>query len=606
MWGALPRTRRDAGLRARCGSGATTTLGCGAGAQRRLPAPHHRAGVSACSCPRHGESGRVPGRAQEGCTSSRGQSRAALNATELNGKHGELLEYDAEAQRWAVELSEGGSIRVRAPNLVVLSRDDCLPSLHAVVMLSRGKIRQESGDGEAAEAALGKMALLDTTAIPLDLQSSTERKAVLVLKQRALVTVDDKDLVAIHSLTQLAVHGQTDKGDRGEIAAGVVRALKERLAKLDDQKLATFVIGRRYAAHARTAAANAASWGLIPPLKFPSLASPGAAHWGVGRAAGGGGEVRGERILLGDVGRMCMSAGLFFDTVGGQYQQALDMCEFALVCALALEGNDSPSVADSFNNMANVYNDQGKYEEALEMHAESLAIRTRIYGDNHPLVADSWNNIGEVLRHTGKYEEALEMHAKSLELRTRIYGGDSHPLVADSFNNLGVVYERKGDLENALVHHQKGLEIKLKLLGSEHPLVATSFYNLGLVYEGKGDFENALVQNQKALEIRTRVFGSAHPLVAMSFNNIGVVYRCMGDLENALVQHQKALEIRTQVFGSEHPLVADSLNNLGIVYGKMGNTAAATEMNTKTYHIYLKVLGPDHPDTQNLKPFVDE
>ena len=80
-------------------------------------------------------------------------------------------------------------------------------------MLSRGKI-QESGDGEAAEAALHKMALLDTTAIPLDLLSSTERKAVQVLKQHALVTVDDKDLGAIHSLTQLTVRGQADKRDR--------------------------------------------------------------------------------------------------------------------------------------------------------------------------------------------------------------------------------------------------------------------------------------------------------------------------------------------------------------------------------------------------------
>jgi hypothetical protein len=137
----------------------------------------------------------------------------SLNATEHNGKHGELLEYDAEAQRWAVELSEGGSIRVRAPNLALLSRGDCPLSLHAVVMLSRGKI-QESGDKEAADSALRKMALLDTTAIPLDLLSSTERKAVQVLKQHALVTVDDKDLGAIHSLTQLAVRGQADKGDR--------------------------------------------------------------------------------------------------------------------------------------------------------------------------------------------------------------------------------------------------------------------------------------------------------------------------------------------------------------------------------------------------------
>ena len=79
------------------------------------------------------------------------------------------------------------------------------------------------GDGEAADSALRKMTLLDPTAIPLDLLSITERRAVLVLKQHALVTVDDKDLVAIHSLTQLAVRGQTDKGDRRAIAAALRR-----------------------------------------------------------------------------------------------------------------------------------------------------------------------------------------------------------------------------------------------------------------------------------------------------------------------------------------------------------------------------------------------
>jgi hypothetical protein len=229
----------------------------------------------------------------------------SLNATEHNGKHGELLEYDAEAQRWAVMLSEGGSIRVRAPNLALLSRDDCPPSLHAVVMLSRQMI-QESGDGEAADSALRKMALLDTTAIPLDLLSSTERKAVQVLKQHALVTVDDKDLGAIHSLTKVAVRGQADKGDRRGSAAAVARGLKERLAKFDHQKPSTFFIGRRYAAHARAAVANAAAWGLIPGS--PALAA-GAAHRRVRRAAGGGGEAHGKRSLLGDVREMCMSAG---------------------------------------------------------------------------------------------------------------------------------------------------------------------------------------------------------------------------------------------------------------------------------------------------------
>ena len=76
--------------------------------------------------------------------------------------------------------------------------------------------------------------------------------------------------------------------------------------------------------------------------------SPGAAHrgLGVGRAAGCGGEARDGRSLLGDLRGMCMSAGNFFATVGGQYQQALSMFEFTLVCALALEGHDSPLIGD--------------------------------------------------------------------------------------------------------------------------------------------------------------------------------------------------------------------------------------------------------------------
>jgi tetratricopeptide (TPR) repeat protein len=74
------------------------------------------------------------------------------------------------------------------------------------------------------------------------------------------------------------------------------------------------------------------------------------------------------------------------------------------------------------------------------MHAKSLEIRTRIYGDSHALVADSFNNMANIYYEQGKSEEALEMHTKSLEIKTRIYG-DSHPSAADSRDNLGLIFE---------------------------------------------------------------------------------------------------------------------------------------------------------------------
>jgi len=53
-------------------------------------------------------------------------------------------------ERWAVELSDGSSIRVRPPNLALLSRDDCPPSLQCGTLGSRsGRGSRRRGAGRA-------------------------------------------------------------------------------------------------------------------------------------------------------------------------------------------------------------------------------------------------------------------------------------------------------------------------------------------------------------------------------------------------------------------------------------------------------------------------
>ena len=150
-------------------------------------------------------------------------------------------------------------LRVRPANLAVMSRgDECPPSVRAVVKLSMGAIREsKDGDGKAAEDAMRKMALCEITGIPLELLRSEERQAVDVLRKHALVTVDDKRVVAMHALTQRAVRGLTDTAARMALVADVAGALSAKLAKFDEHKLATYFIGRRFAAHAKAVAAQA-------------------------------------------------------------------------------------------------------------------------------------------------------------------------------------------------------------------------------------------------------------------------------------------------------------------------------------------------------------
>jgi len=63
----------------------------------------------------------------------------------------------------------------------------------------------DQAHAEDAGQALRKLALLDTEAIPLDLLGTDEKKAVLVLQEHSLVTVDDTGCAAIHAVTQLVV-----------------------------------------------------------------------------------------------------------------------------------------------------------------------------------------------------------------------------------------------------------------------------------------------------------------------------------------------------------------------------------------------------------------
>ena len=75
-----------------------------------------------------------------------------------------------------------------------------------------------------------------------------------------------------------------------------------------------------------------------------------------------------------------------------------------------------------------------------------------------PDVADSFNNIGNVYLQKGDLGNALVQYQKALEIRTRVFGSD-HPDVAASFYNIGNVYLAKGDLENALFQLNKGLDV---------------------------------------------------------------------------------------------------------------------------------------------------
>ena len=59
-------------------------------------------------------------------------------------------------------------------------------------------------------------------------------------------------------------------------------------------------------------------------------------------------------------------------------------------------GEDHADVATSYNYLASLYNRLGEYSQAKELHEKALVIRKRIFGEDHADVSTSYNNLALV------------------------------------------------------------------------------------------------------------------------------------------------------------------------------------------------------------------
>ncbi len=75
-----------------------------------------------------------------------------------------------------------------------------------------------------------------------------------------------------------------------------------------------------------------------------------------------------------------------------------------------------------------------------------LNIQKVHYGDNNFKLANTCNNIGNVYKDQGKLEQALEMYMKCLNIQ-KAHQADNNFNLAGVYNNIGSVYNTQGKLE---------------------------------------------------------------------------------------------------------------------------------------------------------------
>src|SRR5687767_10357323 len=133
------------------------------------------------------------------------------------------------------------------------------------------------------------------------------------------------------------------------------------------------------------------------------------------------------------------------------YQQIVDDSRRLL-------GGDSQILADAYNNLALVLEDQHKYEAAQQHRELALNVRKRLLTEHHPDVAQSYNNMALSLDSHGRHSDAEPLYKKALEVFLAVYG-EHHDDTAIALANRGRNFEELGRFEEAEEHHNKSLRI---------------------------------------------------------------------------------------------------------------------------------------------------
>jgi tetratricopeptide (TPR) repeat protein len=210
-----------------------------------------------------------------------------------------------------------------------------------------------------------------------------------------------------------------------------------------------------------------------------------------------------------------------------EYDKAIEYGKKALEVSQSL-GEATKENAESYNNLAILYELKNRDKEAETLHKRALAIREKILGENHFDTATSYNNLAGLYYEQGKYEEAETLYKKALEIFEKVLG-KNHPKTATSYNNLASLYYEQGKYEEAETLYKKSLAIREKVLGHNHPDTASSYNNIAWLYQSKGEYLKAKDYFEKALAIRQNILGNEHPWTVGTQRSLEIVKRKLGE-----------------------------------------------------------------------------
>lgn len=223
------------------------------------------------------------------------------------------------------------------------------------------------------------------------------------------------------------------------------------------------------------------------------------------------------------------------------------------------------SVAGALTNLAMIYLRRDDPVKAESTMLECIDIKKNLFGgETHPSIADSYLELAMIYEHQGSSPKALEMLEKAHEIASTTVG-PKHPLSLEILDLKGVCFKSLQKFEEALKIHHQCLQAKQEAYGDDKQTMATAHQILGMTYFSMKDYDNALKYYKEGTDIYASDLKTVNRSLASFWVSLADIHKARGDKQQEKEYLEKALEffrLKSGETGDNTQKIKDRLNSL--------------------------------------------
>lgn len=282
----------------------------------------------------------------------------------------------------------------------------------------------------------------------------------------------------------------------------------------------------------------------------------------------------------------------------GHYERALETAQEALDLRRA-EG-DPGDIADSLDQVGNIFRLKAEYARAEALLREALSMRRAALPADDPAIIDSMTHLAALEGAQGDFRAADALFIEAAQSARRRFG-DGAVETARQLEGYAVNLDDMGRRNEALTVYRQVLDIRERALGPDDPDVAATLLSLGVHLTDSGHYDEAVPLLERALAIRRAVFGEAHPLVAIAQIGLAGAHADKGRLDAAEDLATSAVESLKSALLPQHPKTTEALSMLALVRTLRRDYVGAIPLQRSVLATFEGTLGENHPDALTAK-----